>query len=162
MKMRAFSIGIALLWMVFGISVPMFVRAQVEQGGSSGKTVNGQAAEFRLSGPFTHENLTVFLIHGQDTINSRKILTLEEALERKRVIVHETKDFNELAIENISRDEDVFFQSGDIVKGGQQDRVLAVDLIVPPRSGRIPIAAFCVEQGRWQRRGQEEAGKFES
>jgi hypothetical protein len=83
-------------------------------------------------------------------------------LERKRVIVHETKDVNELAIENVSRDEDVFVQSGDIVKGGQQDRVLAVDLIVPPRSGRVPIAAFCVEQGRWSKRGSEAASTFET
>ncbi|HEX8773590.1 MAG TPA: DUF6569 family protein [Pyrinomonadaceae bacterium] len=162
MKMRAFSLGIALLWMVFGFSLPKFATAQVEQGGSSGQTINGQAAEFRLSGPFTHENLTIFLIHGHDTINSRKILTLQEALERKRVIVHETKDVNELAIENVSRDEDVFVQSGDIVKGGQQDRVLAVDLIVPPRSGRVPIAAFCVEQGRWSKRGSEAASTFET
>src|ERR1051325_502785 len=162
MKMRAFSLGIALLWMVFGFSLPKFATAQVEQGGSSGQTVNGQASEFRLSGPFTHENLTVFLIHGHDKINSRKILTLEEALQRKRVIVHETKDVNELTIENISQDEDVFVQSGDIVKGGQQDRVLAVDLIVPPRSGRVPIAAFCVERGRWSKRGSETASTFET
>lgn len=162
MKMRAFSIGIAFLWMVFGISLQAFVTAQVEQEGSSGKTNNQQTTAFSLSGPFTHENLTIFLIHGRDTINSRKILTLQEALERRRVIVHETKDVNELAIENISTDEDVFVQSGDIVKGGQQDRVLAVDLIVPPRSGRVPIAAFCVEQGRWSKRGSETASTFET
>ncbi|HEX8139082.1 MAG TPA: DUF6569 family protein [Pyrinomonadaceae bacterium] len=124
--------------------------------------VKAQEAGFRLSGPYTHENLTVFLIHGRDTINSRKILTLQEALERKKVIVYETKDVNELAIENVSRDEDVFVQSGDIVKGGEQDRMLSTDLIVPPRSGRVKIAAFCVEQGRWSRRGTEAARNFET
>jgi len=125
-------------------------------------SVKAQEAGFRLSGPYTHENLTVFLIHGRDTINSRKILTLQEALERKKVIVYETKDVNELAIENVSRDEDVFVQSGDIVKGGEQDRMLSTDLIVPPRSGRVKIAAFCVEQGRWSRRGTEAARNFET
>jgi hypothetical protein len=33
---------------------------------------------------------------------------------------------------------------------------------VPPRSGKISIAAFCVEQGRWQKRGSEEVTRFSS
>src|SRR5262249_20602466 len=41
-----------------------------------------------------------------------------------------------------------------------QDRVLALDLIVPPKSRRIPIDAFCVEQGRWSRRGNEAVTAF--
>src|SRR5262249_12767806 len=45
---------------------------------------------------------------------------------------------------------------------GRQDRVLALDLIVPPKSGKIQIASFCVEHGRWSGRGQEEAGRFAS
>jgi hypothetical protein len=53
-------------------------------------------------------------------------------------------------------------QSGDIVKGGQQDRMIGVDLIVPPKSGRLPIAAFCVEHGRWSGRGNEQATVFVS
>jgi hypothetical protein len=51
-------------------------------------------------------------------------------------------------------------QGGDIVKGGQQDRVFTTDLVLPPKSGRVPIAAFCVEQGRWTRRGAEEVRTF--
>jgi len=39
---------------------------------------------------------------------------------------------------------------------------LAVDLIVPPKSGKIPIAAFCVEHGRWSKRGDEQAAYFNS
>jgi hypothetical protein len=64
-----------------------------------------------------------------------------------------------LTIQNRSN-QDVFVQAGDIVKGGQQDRALALDLIVPPKSGRIPIDAFCVEQGRWSRRGDEAVTAF--
>ena len=56
----------------------------------------------------------------------------------------------------------MFIQSGDIVKGGKQDRVLAVSIIIPARSGRVKIEAFCVESGRWTKRGNEEAGKFTS
>ncbi|HXL80681.1 MAG TPA: DUF6569 family protein, partial [Pyrinomonadaceae bacterium] len=55
-----------------------------------------------------------------------------------------------------------YVQAGDIVKGGQQDRMMGVDFIVPPKSGRMPIAAFCVEHGRWSGRGNERAGVFNS
>jgi hypothetical protein len=116
----------------------------------------------RLSGPFTHKNLTFYLVHGEDTMTGKTPLTLEEAMDRKLVIVHETGDVNELAIENVSANEEVFVQAGDIVKGGQQDRVLAVDLIVPARSDRIPIDSFCVESGRWTARGSESRTEFNS
>jgi hypothetical protein len=85
---------------------------------------------------------------------------LQQAMERKLVAVYETSEVNELAIENRSSSEEVFVQAGDIVKGGQQDRTLAVDLIVPVKSGRIPIDAFCVESGRWTQRGTESAAEF--
>jgi hypothetical protein len=116
---------------------------------------------YRLEGPFTQGNLTVFLIHGKDRIKGQTFITLQEALVQKKVIVRETRSVNELSIENVSGEE-VYVQSGDIVKGGAQDRMMAVDLILPPRSGRIPIAAFCVENGRWSKRGVEEVTVFNS
>ncbi|HWS90337.1 MAG TPA: DUF6569 family protein [Pyrinomonadaceae bacterium] len=119
-----------------------------------------RAGDYTLSGPYTHENLTVFLIHGTPGPAGEHFLTLEEAMARKVVIVHETEEVNELAVENVSRTEEVFIQAGDIVKGGQQDRMLAVDLIVPARSGRVPVDAFCVEHGRWTARGGEPASAF--
>jgi hypothetical protein len=117
--------------------------------------------EYRIEGPFTQDNLTVFLIHGKDKIKGQTFLTLQEALVQKKVIVRETRSVNELSIENISSEE-VYVQSGDIVKGGQQDRMLVVDLILPPRSGKIPISAFCVENGRWSQRGTETVTAFDS
>jgi hypothetical protein len=125
------------------------------------KPVERPPLALRLSGPYTHGNLTIFLIHGDDQMKGRKFLTLDEALEQKKVIVHETKNVNQLSIENVSAEE-VFIQAGDIVKGGQQDRLLALDLIVPPKSGKIPLESFCVESGRWAMRQGEAADKFES
>ena len=66
---------------------------------------------------------------------------------------------NELAVENNSADA-VFIQVGDIVKGGNQDRMITNDFILPPHSGKLPIAAFCVEQGRRGRRGSEPTQAF--
>jgi len=119
-----------------------------------------QKSNYRLSGPYTHQNLTVFLIHGKDQ-TTRTFLTLQEALAQKKVKVYETKDVNELAIRNLSN-QDIYVQSGDIVRGGDQDRMISVDFIVPPRSGRMPIAAFCVESGRWNKRGNEQSAEFSS
>jgi hypothetical protein len=117
------------------------------------------AKEFTYSGPYTHENLTVFLIHGKDSVLGKNFLTLEEALAQQKVIVHETGDVGQLEIENVS-DEEVYIQSGDIVKGGRQDRTIRFDFIAPPKSGRLPILAFCVEAHRWSRRGAEAASHF--
>jgi hypothetical protein len=39
---------------------------------------------------------------------------------------------------------------------------LTASLILPPHSGRVSIASFCVEQGRWSARGVEDARKFSS
>jgi hypothetical protein len=119
-------------------------------------------ADYQLSGPYTHDNLTVFLIHGPATLPDINYLTLQEALEQKKVVVHETGSVGELAIENLSPGEEVYVQSGDIVKGGRQDRTFPYDFIAPPQSGQIPIASFCVEQGRWSQRGQEESASFSS
>ncbi len=114
----------------------------------------------RVSGPTTHENLTVYFIHGPSA-PGKAPLTLEEALARRVVEVRETGKVNELEIENLGN-EHVFIQAGDIVKGGQQDRTLMVSLLLPPKSGRVPIASFCVEQGRWSARGKEDVRKFAS
>jgi hypothetical protein len=128
----------------------------------SGARPEGKApAPPKLSGPFTHENLTVFLIHGPDQLKGPPLLTLDEALEQKKVVVHETKTVNELSVENVG-DAPVFLQACDIVKGGQQDRILAHDLLLPPKSGKVAIKSFCCEQGRWSKRGAEDEKAFGS
>lgn len=121
-----------------------------------------QKSAYRISEPVTYKNLTIFLIHGKDQITKGNILTLQEAMERDILIVYETSEVNTLAVENVSKEYQVFIQSGDIVKGGRQDRVLAVSILIPASSGRIEIEAFCVESGRWQKRGNEDTAKFNS
>ena len=113
---------------------------------------------YRISGPVVHENLAIYFIHGKAATGVTPI-TLQEAMAKGAVKVHETGNVNELTIENLGNTE-VFVQIGDIVKGGQQDRVLTVSLVLPPNSGRVPIAAFCVEQGRWTARGKEDVKTF--
>jgi hypothetical protein len=124
------------------------------------------AAEARISGPYQNENLSVFLIHADAATGGKaaagQYLTLAEALASGEAVVYETGDVNELQVQNTSKHRTLFIQAGDIVKGGQQDRVLSVDLVLPPGSEKTPITAFCVEHGRWAARGEESAQEFAS
>src|SRR5438067_13594790 len=115
-----------------------------------------------VSGPYTHENLAIFLFHGADEIDGGGYTSLTEAFEKKHVLVHETGMVGELEVENLSETTDIFIQAGDVLKGGRQDRTIAIDFIVPARSGRIPIPAFCVESGRWDRRNAKSETYFSS
>ena len=121
-----------------------------------------QNTNYRISAPYTYKNLSIFLIHGKDQTTKGNMLTLQEAMERNLFRVYETSEVNELEVENLSKEFDVFIQSGDIVKGGKQDRILAVSIIIPARSGRIKIESFCVESGRWTKRGNEDSKQFTS
>lgn len=122
-------------------------------------------AEARISGPYQQDNLSVFLVHRAPEATSSvagTYVTLDEALASGAAVVRETGDVNNLEVQNLSKDKTLFIQAGDIVKGGQQDRVLSVDLVLPPGAAPTSIAAFCVESGRWSARGDEPVQNFSS
>ena len=117
------SCRLLMLIAVIGLVMPLPLRAA--------------DSPFTLSGPYVHANLQIFLIHGKESIDDQKYMTLTEAMQKKVVVVHETGNVQQLAIENTSKDTPVYIQSGDIVKGGRQDRVISLDVIIPPRSGKL-------------------------
>ncbi|MFC2151102.1 ARPP-1 family domain-containing protein [Bacteroidota bacterium] len=112
-----------------------------------------------IKDPESYKNLQIFYIISNEKLVDKEYLSLSEALEKKYVTVYETGNVQELSIKN-SSDKYVYINSGDIVKGGQQDRTIRFDLILPPKSGKIPLNSFCVESGRWQQRGNEESEEF--
>ncbi len=123
------------------------------------KTVRVGSRDLVLSGPFVHGSLALFALSGEAT-DAREFLSLDQGLGAGTVVMAEkgTADgrdaaqVNELVLENRS-DRWLFLQAGDVVKGGKQDRVVAQDLVVPPHAAPQPLAAFCVEHGRWQAEG---------
>lgn len=126
-----------------------------------GGTAKGETSDdYRVSGPQVHGNLAIYFVHGQSRPGPVP-LTLAEALAKKTVELREIGQVNELMVENKGAEE-VFIQAGDIVKGGQQDRVLSVSLLLKPHSGPVSITSFCVEQGRWAARGSEDVARFSS
>ena len=78
------------------------------------------------------------------------VLTMDEAVSRGLLRVTEKGEGSvpELLVENRA-DEPIFLLAGEIVKGGKQNRVIAQDVLLAPRSGPISLGVFCVEQGRW-------------
>ncbi len=121
------------------------------------------AEKLKVAEPVAHANLAIFLIEGENRLDTSKVLTLDEALKKKgTIVVNETGTVDELSVLNKDAEHTVFIMAGDIVKGGKQDRTLAYDLPLRKEAGTVPIASFCVEQGRWQARGSENVAAFSS
>lgn len=120
--------------------------------------VSISGGDYKILGPFAHENLSVFLLEKPGAPKGdENYLTLEEGLKSGAVRVTERAEgaqVNQLEVENAG-DRPVYIQAGDTVKGGKQDRTIAIDFVLPPKSGKRTVDAFCVEPGRWAERGPQ-------
>lgn len=109
---------------------------------------------------FTFKNLRIYPIRAKEAFiqtfkDMGKYTTLKDAINKKKVVITEKGSggsVNTLLIENISRDT-VYIMSGEVVKGGQQDRVIQQDFVLGPKSGKKDLSVFCVEHGRWSSNG---------
>jgi hypothetical protein len=103
----------------------------------------------RVSGPYGHDNLAVFLIHA-DQQDQRDFLTLDDGLGAGKVEITESdqEQVQKLVIDNRS-DQPLYLQEGDRIQGGKQDRIIAASLVIAPHSGKQTLPAFCIEQSRW-------------
>jgi hypothetical protein len=112
-----------------------------------------------VTGPWSHENLSVYIVTGADAAEGVAFCTLQDALRRGTAVIRETGFVDRVVAENLMTDQGVFIQSGDIVKGGKQDRTVRFDTVVQP-SSTVEMQAYCVERRRWHRRGGEDEGTF--
>lgn len=155
--------GLNLSWVCRILTIAFLVLGgSAAAGRAAGSDRTGFDGVYRLSGPHACQNLEVFFIHGKIGGKGKHFISLAEALEKGVVVIDETNDVNHLSAANHSDEDYVFIQSGDIIKGGRQDRTLSQDVVLPPKSGKISLDAFCVEQGRWSQRGREKSDKFSS
>lgn len=84
--------------------------------------------------------------------------SLQKALKEKKVRVNEIKgsgnaDVRVIEMRNMSK-EAIVVQSGEILAGGKQDRIIAQTMIIPPDRQRYYVNVYCVEKGRWARRAK--------
>ncbi len=109
--------------------------------------------------PVAVANLSVFLVQlPRSRTASRKrtapppmeFLCLEQARATGEVVISETGITERVRLENHSK-RDLFLQAGEVLRGGDQDRAVAGDLIIPasrhePESHWVPV--FCAEPER--------------
>ena len=91
-------------------------------------------------------------IHRQLT---RNLTSLRKGMHKRSVKVRERgnlmyRDINTVIVENNS-DEHLLLLGGELLAGGRQDRIIARDTILPPRSGKTEIKVFCIEDSRWSK-----------
>jgi hypothetical protein len=101
--------------------------------------------------------LTIWTIEAGNT-TPHHYLTLEEALQSGSAVIHENNS-QRLWIENRS-DTDLYIQSSDLIKGGQQDRMVENDMIVPANDTSTDLNVYCIEHGRSTKRGAEPIETF--
>jgi len=105
---------------------------------------------------YTFGNLRIYPVRAKENFRKEfasigKYMTLNEAIVKNKIKISESGNggtVNNLVIENISRDT-IIIITGDVVKGGKQDRIVSQDIVLSPSSGKKSLPVFCVESGRW-------------
>jgi hypothetical protein len=113
---------------------------------------------------FICQNLRLYPVYAKDSFktifkNVGKYMALQEAIQKNKVKITEKNSggsVNDLTVENTSSDT-IIIICGDVVKGGQQDRIVEEDIVLAPKSGKKNLKVFCVESGRWSRNNTSDA-----
>lgn len=117
------------------------------------------SAEFRVDGPFTYDNLSVYRVH-DGAAQASAPLDVGTAVKQGLVKFHSSINSGvSVTADNLS-DRAVFVQFGTLLVGATQDQVVGTEYILPPRSIGTPIHIFCVEKGRWEPRAGEDAASY--
>lgn len=131
--------------------------------------------EVDYAGAYQFQDLKIIPIRAKPTFAAANeqaasldnALSLRQALATNQAAISERtndrgrirENVNRLTIENFS-DQPIFLMSGEVITGGMQDRVIAEDMVIQPRSGRVEVPVFCVEKGRWT--GNTKKKKFKN
>lgn len=84
-------------------------------------------------------------------------LTLDEAVAAKQVEVRERGDGGQVSqLEVLNKSgKPIFLMAGDLLLGGQQDRIVAESLVVDAGTEPVLVPVFCVESGRWHTQAKD-------
>jgi hypothetical protein len=94
--------------------------------------------------------LAIAWLHHAAAAPPLDVATLDEAQAAGVLVVTERAQATvpDLLVDNRGK-RPVLLLAGEILLGGKQNRVLAEDVLLPPRSGPRNIGVYCVEAGRW-------------
>ena len=161
-------------------TIPLFLMALCALNLSAQYNYKNLEAKTELSNEqlktYTYENLRIYPINARESFlsankNIGRYTPLNEALQKQKVKITETSagsdsrqaspTVNTLYIQNLSGDT-VYLMGGEVVKGGNQDRVIAQDMILPPKGKKINLDVYCVEHGRWTYNSPTDSNTFNS
>ncbi len=137
------------LTLSFSFSVPPFPKKVSEN------VMKDFVKLIKVKEPISFKNLTIFPLTLGKVIGEGSILTQEEAIKSGylRIYEKERAEVNTVIVENLSRYY-IFLMSGELLSGCKQDRMVAYDTLIPPRSGRLSLRVFCTERGRWTHKSE--------
>lgn len=141
------------------------LMAMVGPGNSGAPTV---VSDYKILEPISHGDLTIFPVVSNKVHDTSQFITLDEGIRSGEVVVTEVgnlhstmrrrppyvqrpyagAEVNRLVLVNNSK-HPLILLAGEVVTGGQQDRVVGKDRIVPAESDPVDLSVFCVEHGRW-------------
>lgn len=122
--------------------------------------------EYDSAKAWTFENLQIIPVRyagnggpGIPALQNTKLISLEEAVRKNKVRITEipgatNADVRVLIMRNTGK-ETIIVNSGGIVSGGKQDRIIAETNILPPGKEKHYIDVYCAEKGRWSRKPKE-------
>jgi hypothetical protein len=105
---------------------------------------------------FTYGNLRIYPVKARESFKKEfasigKYMTLQEAIQKGKIKITESSNsgtVNNLIVENTSKDT-IIIITGDVIKGGKQDRIVSEDIVLSPSVGKKSLPVYCVESGRW-------------
>jgi hypothetical protein len=119
---------------------------------SSPKDISDYLSRCQVLAKYSQGNLSLVAVQANPAPGkTQTIATMDELMPTGQLVIKETGSegtVNTLLLQNKSQ-QPVFIMAGEILAGSKQDRILQQDVLLPPKSKPIPVAAFCVEHGRW-------------
>jgi len=113
-------------------------------------------SRYALATPISYGNVSIVPIVDVSTDKPQDpdqtdYVSLTEAKKNGWIEIHEipgNSEVSSLEVENTGS-KPILLLAGELLLGGQQDRIVAKDTVVPPgKTMKVPV--FCVEPGRWE------------
>ncbi len=107
-----------------------------------------------VSAPVSYDNLSVYFVRGNST--GATPLTLDQAVNNGQAKVRWNDSGDPITVENFSN-RSLFIAAGTMLRGGLQDQVVGLGTLLPPHSGPMTLATFCIDPFRSTARDGESA-----
>jgi len=153
----------AVASVLYAFSMPVY-RVQAQSQPPADKAAQAPEVKTLLGGLVVdparvYKNMLVFPIRYEGRQAPGNWETMDRAVQagHLKILEKERAQVSEVQMENVS-DVTVFLMSGEIIKGGQQTRVIRQDTVIEPKQ-KAAVPVFCVEPHRWTGKREFESSR---